>query len=248
MILAAAFPVPRAPTGRRKWSPALLAGVAFSVLVHVAGGAYLYYQRFVLPPLTSLPEGPVQVDMVRLTPPPPPPPEEAHPVVRTASPPPIAVHVPTTDVPTPVPPIDTPIVPPVSMASDALPTLTPIPDAPIASTPRIETPPVPQEPAAPTVINDPRWIGRPSAAQLLNAYPRRALENEVTGSVTLRCVVAASGAMASCDVASETPGGYGFGEAAMRLTQYFRINPRTVDGAPVDGASVRIPLRFGLSG
>lgn len=246
MILAAAFPLPRAPEGRRRTSPALLAGVAISVLIHVAGGAYLYYQRFVLPPMESRPDGPVLVDMVHLTPPPPP--REEPTVVRQASPPPIAVHVPTVVTPTTVETIQTPITPPVPLTSDTPPSLSvPIPDAPVASTPTVETP-EPQPPATPTVIDSPSWVSRPTAAQLLNAYPRRALGNEVAGSATLRCVVSASGAMASCSVASESPGGYGFGDAAMRLTPYFRINPRTVDGAPVDGAVVRIPLRFGLTG
>ena len=41
----------------------------------------------------------------------------------------------------------------------------------------------------------------------------------------------------------ETPGGYGFGRAAQGLSRYFRVNPRTVNGA-AEGSRVNINLRF----
>ena len=46
---------------------------------------------------------------------------------------------------------------------------------------------------------------------------------------------------------SESPGGYGFGRAAMQLSRHFRLSPRTVDGQAVEGALVTIPLTFQLN-
>jgi hypothetical protein len=46
---------------------------------------------------------------------------------------------------------------------------------------------------------------------------------------------------------AESPSGLGFGEAALTLTRYFAMRPKTVNGIPVGGATVVIPMRFGES-
>ena len=80
---------------------------------------------------------------------------------------------------------------------------------------------------------------------MMDAYPRRALQADVAGSASLNCLVLPTGAVTDCNVTRETPGGYGFGRAAQGLSRYFRVNPRTVDGA-AEGSRVSIALRFTL--
>ena len=40
--------------------------------------------------------------------------------------------------------------------------------------------------------------------------------------------------------------GLGFSEAAVKLASTMRMNPWTIDGAPVDGAVVRVGVRLNL--
>jgi periplasmic protein TonB len=104
--------------------------------------------------------------------------------------------------------------------------------------------PIEQLSAAAKVIGDPTWISKPSASQLGKVYPRRAAAMGIAGSATLRCVVNAVGTVRDCAVVSETPGDFGFGAAAIKLSLYFRMQPKTEDGMAVDGGQVTIPLRF----
>ncbi len=112
--------------------------------------------------------------------------------------------------------------------------------------PTVDTGPAP-EPTKPHVITDPRWARQPSSDELADVYPERALGLGKAGLVELSCTVAASGDLSGCRVAREDPQGWGFGSAAMKLTKRFRLVPRQLDGKPVDGALVNIPIRFSVA-
>jgi protein TonB len=67
---------------------------------------------------------------------------------------------------------------------------------------------------------------------------------EVNGKASISCMVNAKGTLENCSVVSEDPPDMGFGDAAMKMTKLFKMRPATKDGQPVNGQSVRIPLRF----
>lgn len=112
-------------------------------------------------------------------------------------------------------------------------------ETPVDNSPAVETP------RPPAVITNPSWSRQPSADQMMRAYPQRAITDGVAGSAALNCLVLPDGAVSDCNVTRETPGGYGFGRAALSLSRHFRVNPRTVNGA-AEGSRVNIGLRFNL--
>jgi len=94
------------------------------------------------------------------------------------------------------------------------------------------------------VITRPDWARKPSGEEMEAHYPQRAQDEHVSGEVRMRCAVQADGVLTKCKVLRERPKGYGFGEAALALSANFLMQPKTIDGRPVEGGSVTIPLVF----
>jgi periplasmic protein TonB len=101
---------------------------------------------------------------------------------------------------------------------------------------------VPFTPPGPMSITNPRWLERPS--NLARYYPRRAVERGVEGFVLLDCIVATTGLL-NCDVISETPSGWNFGDAALRIAADHRMAPAMRDGVAVQGRyRMRVPFEL----
>lgn len=199
---------------------------------HAGLGAALYYQRFEMPVSAAPPERPpINVLTVRLPP--------AEPLEAKT---PAAPNLPVNE--TPVPTIRTDTL--AALDTDATPSdSTTITFDTVVKDPAPDVPKTEPVVAPPAVITGPTWSSRPTAEQLMQAYPRRALTAGVPGSASLNCLVLPSGAVTDCNVTREAPGSYGFGRAAQSLSRYFRVNPRTVNGA-AEGSRVSISLRFNL--
>jgi protein TonB len=104
--------------------------------------------------------------------------------------------------------------------------------------------PVTAPPARASVVTRPDWARKPNADDMARYYPDRAQRMEVGGRATIRCTVNAKGSLENCSVVSESPADYGFGDAALKLSRLFRMKPKTLDGAPVDGGEITVPITF----
>lgn len=95
-------------------------------------------------------------------------------------------------------------------------------------------------------ITEPDWALLPTAADLAEAFPGIAMALDLEGFAQIECRVSADGVLSGCRVLEESPAGLGFGPAAKSLARQFKMKPKRVDGAPVAGGEVGIPIRFRL--
>jgi protein TonB len=76
-------------------------------------------------------------------------------------------------------------------------------------------------------------------------YPQAAMSAAKNGQATVLCEVNDERRLRNCDVVSEAPADYGFGQAAVRLsTDVTRLAERDARGAPTAGGWVKLQMSF----
>lgn len=179
------------------------------------------------------------------------------PAAVTPLPAPRAPLVPPAVRPRPAPPVTSDAASPPPSAAPAA-SSSPIsfapPVQPEAPQPAVSVAPQPAPPsAAPSAA--PRaddnyvtviWLQRPSSNDLANLFPAQAANRGISGSAVLDCAVLATGRL-SCVIASESPGGYGFGRAALAMASRFQASATAQDGRSALGRRTRVPIRFALA-
>lgn len=97
-------------------------------------------------------------------------------------------------------------------------------------------------------ISSPTWLAGFDEARGLKLFPPEAVaQGLTTGLGIARCEVTPDGALTACAPMPGDPDGLGFSEAAVKLASVMKMNPWTADGAPVDGAVIRVPIRLNLA-
>ena len=202
------------------------------IVVTILFGVLLYFvdkSRFELK-IPDYTDDSVQVDLIDPIPPPPPPPP-------TDQPPPPKLQ--------PREPAPSPMAPPVTLP------IPPVPKedrqeytGPPVNIPGPPPPPAPPAPPRPSVITNPTWSRMPQPTE--RDFPDRALSTGTSGVATVRCTAQANGRPTNCQVVSESPSGYGFGRAAVRVVQRGELSPRTVDGA-AENATFNVTIRFPIA-
>lgn len=105
----------------------------------------------------------------------------------------------------------------------------------------------PSKPAPPVEVVHPDWLVTPDPKMAGRLFPEEAARaGYKTGVGTIDCQVTHGGRLANCTVSSEAPPGFGFGKAALAVSNVMVMNPWTQQGDPVDGARISLPIRVNL--
>jgi TonB family protein len=100
------------------------------------------------------------------------------------------------------------------------------------------------QPSQGRLVTHPDWSRRPNGSDLVRFYPPKALALRMDGKAIMRCRVGRTGALSACAIVRESPQGAGFGNATLQMAPLFQMKPMSVDGRPVAGGIVRIPVKF----
>lgn len=89
-----------------------------------------------------------------------------------------------------------------------------------------------------------QWVRKPSKRELDPHVAPALRKQRISAQVYLGCRVLLDTHVRDCVVLRETPEDSGFGAAALAAAPSFRIYPPRLNGKPVDGAGVIVPVEY----
>jgi hypothetical protein len=101
------------------------------------------------------------------------------------------------------------------------------------------------QPRTPSVVKA-HFERTPSADQLEYYFPMSAQISKVEGAAMIACNVTVDHLLEDCKVTFEDPVGFGFGDAALKISRLFRVAPETVDGVASQNSSFSTRISFKL--
>ncbi|WP_188657113.1 hypothetical protein [Sphingomonas metalli] len=93
-----------------------------------------------------------------------------------------------------------------------------------------------------------RWIYQPGWREMRRYFPNAGLAANVSGRALLACIVPRPGQPERCQAIAEAPADLGFGAAAVRLSERFRIRPVREDTTDRADIPIIIPVMFQMRG
>lgn len=85
----------------------------------------------------------------------------------------------------------------------------------------------------------------PNAANAAHLYPSMAAHEHIVGVASVECLATPSGSMQTCKLLTETPEGYGFGQATVNLMmKYCHVDPTSVKGGLQSGDRARFTYKW----
>lgn len=89
-----------------------------------------------------------------------------------------------------------------------------------------------------------KWAREPGWEEIYAFHPEAAKVARQAGKAMLGCQVTLKRRLVNCMLREESPVGWGFGKAALRLVPTLRAFPRRINGREIDLAWVKFTIRF----
>lgn len=100
------------------------------------------------------------------------------------------------------------------------------------------------KPPSGTDVQDPVWIYSPYDRWAAGFTPDRVNQTGKGGEAKVLCKVSGAGSLEDCWLEHETPQGWGFGDAALKLLAHVQMKPLGARGEPVADRPFAITIEF----